>query len=521
MAVIEVTEPFLREPTYFPLSLSRGPLLTNRTKIAGHKNQFQVPHSEVLARMATHILDTGGFDSTIPPDQKFTLSKMGTAGVDIHAEPSAFYMAGRNYAAATGHSRSLVHTSELGEEIGNHGASDVREKTNQYNKGYTEAIRDYHGIPIGEVRNFGEYGEVNVGGLGQPGRTYNNPGKLATYRNNLSSKENARKNFNAGNDGFDSHAFKYWSTGMEGCHNFTHRAYYGSLGNLGGNYIANLLFGFEKVGLGSPDRSQGVFNWNKIQDLIRLPAYNYLDVTDGWNYKFTNPAGKLYIGNNPLTVAPPHILEWVCYYSCLYGVGFFDWDDSSGIKDTAIEGFQKDIFGGYDDGVNWTTKGHLKYWTPSGGSEVSYDSSNPAHPKWYNAPGIQGGFSKYPLTTIDAAVVGNWKWAQCAPYLGDIEYASFSTDGGSTYYTPNPGSNGVRITTYMAPNYNTANPVLDAPANRQPHAHISSTSAGTVCIYLNPYSTPDIYKNVVFRRGGNTYNMGSCRGSKLIIKIFT
>lgn len=520
MATIEITEPFLRQPTYYPLCLSRGPAIVNRTRVAGHKNQFIAPNSLILEKMATHIMVTGGHDSNVPHEYKFSLSKMGTAGVNIHSDPSAFNMAGRNYAAATGNSKGLVHSSELAEEIGNHGASDVRTKTNEYHKGYTHAIMEQHGIPFGEVKSYGEYGEVNVGGLGRPGNVYGNPTKLAAYRNALSSQENARKNYNPGNDGFDSVNFKYWAAGMDSCHNFTHRAYYGSLGNLGGNYIAELNFGFERVALGSPDRSQALFGWNKVQDLIRLP-HNYLDITDGWTYKFNNPPGRLYIGNNPLSVAPPHILEWVVFYSNLYGVDVLIWDDMNGVKDTPIEGFQRDIFGGYDDGVNWYTKGYQRHWIPEGGTPVSYDPNDPSHPRHYNAPGVQGGFSKYPFTTNDAAVAGRWKWEQIAPYLSQVEYASFSTDGGSTFYTPTPGSNGVRISTYLAPNYNSANPVLDAPANRQPHAHISSTSAGTVCIYLDPYSTPDVHKNVVFRRGGVDYNMGSCQGCKLIIKVFT
>lgn len=531
MAVIDITTPsILNRPSFYPLTLKHGSVIST-TKFAGFRNQYAgINHSTLLTKIATHVQDTGGYNA-IPKDKKFTLIKLGTAGGNAIAPVDSFYSSGQGYAAHLEYNRGSIITSELGEELGNHVmqinptwdyyadvAPYVLARTNAWHKGFSDAIASHNGIPLGEVNCFGEYGHFHIPNGGRPGSAYGDAPKAAMYRGSLASQASAKKKYVPSTNTFLAGEDDYFAENRYNSHNFCHRAYYQSLGNLGGNYIPEFLYIIERMYLAAPDRRQILFTWDQIQDLTRVPNL-FLDGKAGWRFRFQSPPGHLVMAHTVWRVMPPYIAEALTFIACLHTTGFVCWNSQDGFADVPIDGNHKSVLGhwDYDNPHIWRYNGAHRKWKPLGSPMVDWNPSTPGHPGDYNSPGITGGFPYYPNTTVDAMVIAHRKYGQIEPYLsGRVKWATFSTDGGTNYYTPSSGSEGVYISSYGNPNYNASNPALDIPINRQPYA----TYCNGVCMYFDPYTLPNQSKHVVFKDGADTFDLGNLPGSRLIIKIF-
>lgn len=535
MAVIDVGPVSDLQPSYYFDGLLSGGLRTT-SKILALKNMYPgVSISDFVSKVATHAMDNGG-GNTIPNDKKAVLGKMGTAGGNPYADPTSFYNAGRNFAAHVGYDLGCIMTSEIGEEVGiamqnqNPGADwdtviqpAISARTNAFHKGFADAMMEHNSVPLGDVKSYGEYGSFHIPNQGQASGVFGSSGKLASYRISLENQTNAKRQYNASTDSFSSQDDKYFAEGRVNAHNFMPRLYYQSMHAHGGAYLANMLFQAERMYAAAPDRRQMVFTWDKIQDLERQNEFGqilpFLDGLGGNSFKFSNPAGTLSISHGNGIVVPFDVCEIIAFYYCVYGEGVFVWSDTDGILNVPPEGHEQGLYGGYEDGPGnpYVVRGNVRKWKPDGGVAVDYSPGNPLHPKYYDNSAA-GGFNRLPITPINGFRSGHDRYGRCEPYLsGRWKYAEFSTDGGGTYYTPASGSAGTYISGYQQPNYYSQHPVLDPPYYHQPWAHFNNG----VCVYFDPYTLPWKYKNVVFRDGGNTYNMGALPGSKLIIKIFT
>lgn len=520
-----ITPAYADRPAFFPQTLKYATRKPS-SRYFGIRNQYpDIPVSQLIQKVATHLQDTQGGDSTIPAENKFTLAKMGTAGGNIHGSEQDFYNAGAGYASNIGFNKKTILTSEIGEELGNHIAAAnpgwdwyanvdpyVRVRTNAFLKGFTDSMLSHHGGNISDILNFGEYGSMHVPNWGNPAGVAGNVTKENGFKNSLNSQLAARKHYNTSTEGWEGFDDVYFSSGRYDRHNLLHRAYYGSLSHLGGGYIHNLLYAFERGYCSAPDRLQGVFSWDLIQDMIRLPDYSFIDAKAGWNFKF--PDGTYYMGHGPgaWRVMPPIVAELVGWYSWMYTKLLVIWNSYGGFRDVAISGNHRGVLGGVDG--TWKWNGNIRTWTPNGGGEQTYNESagQPAGPGSSNT-----GFPPYPGTTLDMFFVGYDKGCTVEPYaLEPWKYAKYSQDGGNTYFTPSSGSAGTNIGRLNNPNYNSNHPVLHPSFNGGAMVHVSSG----VVSYCDLHTRHDVYKHVVVQDGANTYDLGMLRGQKLYIKRF-
>jgi len=486
------------QPTFHPKLFSAGYKLSPN-KITGFKNQYTVSDNAFYTSGVTHLLDTGG-GHPIPPENKFTLAKLESAGGDAAASEDAFRQYGYNYAIQTGVNKKLILTGEIGEQIDNYKGSPKPAKlprTNAFYEGYLQAFKDrYPGTKVSDLYLFGEYG--GVGNQGEPNRIYGKPEQIAAYRETMSSLQQARRAFEPSFSRFSTtDQSTYFSLGKYPIHNVLIRVYFWSLSDVGGGYFPNLLYTFEKMYLAAPDRKQFVFTWDKIQDMMGKP---YLDVASGWSYKWSNPNGKFYVGFNPLGVIPPYIAYGVGIFSQIFTEGFGVWSDSSGFSDVPVEQHSKGL----------VSTGGIKSWKPEGKEWEDWGK--------IGQPSIsdKGGFSKYPLTAIDAFYAGAADYAQIESRLNKAKYwVKHSKDGGKTWYTPNAGTRGLEVSDFQKPNYNPKNPILDISAEKLPIVIFGEGDAGDVVIYYNTYKLPTDSDNVVIEHKGKTYNIGQLQGSKI------
>lgn len=501
------------QPT-FPPQFYKHVQHISRHKISGFKNQYSVPDATLIASGISHLQDTGG-GNNIEPDRKFTLAKLGTAGGNAFAPVETFYQAGYNYALNTGVSKKLVLTEEIGEEINATTAGQKRDKTNAFHRGYLQAFKDrYPGIKISDLNTFGGYD--GVGNVGNVGNTYKNPSALSTYRRTMESRENARKAYNPSFNNFsETNDIEYFSSGKSELHNILIRKYFSSLADLNGEYFPSLLFTSQKLYLADPTKRQLIFTWEGIQDLLRLPN-SFFDVADGWRYVFKEPAGKLYVGYNNGTQIPPYIAYGLGFLSPLLTEGFVVWSGSMPFKDVPLEGNHKNIFGGdYDGNGKWTNVGHIRQWMPKGSNQwQDYGTGGPGKPAYH--PNANPGFPKSPHTAVDGFYAGIADYTRIENRVNRGKYwAKFSTDGGNSWYTPEQGSNGLKLADFEQPNYSAKHPAIDVAAFKLPIVIIGEGDAGSVLIYYNTYKLPTDSDEVVIQYKDKIYNIGQLRGSKI------